>query len=239
MVLDIDEDRRRISLGMKQCKSNPWEEFAATHNKNDRVVGVIKSITDFGIFVGLDGGIDGLVHLSDLSWDIAGEEAVRNYKKGDELESVVLAVDAERERISLGVKQMAQDPFSGYLAANAKGAVVTGLIVAVDAKSATIGSQTTNRCNIDDHARVLLECGLVRSLCPLQWCLQVDLKSLVVTTFIDTHCWSVVRVGCGVVDQNVKAPELCNGFANNISSGSWVSNIGRTNSNFAFNTFHC
>ncbi len=167
MVLDIDEDRRRISLGMKQCKSNPWEEFAATHNKNDRVVGVIKSITDFGIFVGLDGGIDGLVHLSDLSWDIAGEEAVRNYKKGDELESVVLAVDAERERISLGVKQMAQDPFSGYLAANAKGAVVTGLIVAVDAKSATINlgdgiegvlrASEISRDQVDDARKVLRE----------------------------------------------------------------------------------
>ena len=114
VVLDIDEERRRISLGMKQCKPNPWEEFAATHNKSDRVVGTIKSITDFGVFIGLDGGIDGLVHLSDLSWDLPGEEAVRNYKKGDELETVVLAVDAERERISLGVKQLTEDAFSSY-----------------------------------------------------------------------------------------------------------------------------
>ncbi|MGR8948292.1 MAG: 30S ribosomal protein S1 [Gammaproteobacteria bacterium] len=138
VVLDIDEERRRISLGMKQCKPNPWEEFAATHNKNDRVVGTIKSITDFGVFIGLDGGIDGLVHLSDLSWDLPGEEAVRNYKKGDELETVVLAVDAERERISLGVKQLTEDAFTSYCAANNKGTIVTGKIVELDAKSATV-----------------------------------------------------------------------------------------------------
>ena len=138
VVLDIDEERRRISLGMKQCKPNPWEEFAATHNKNDRVVGTIKSITDFGVFIGLDGGIDGLVHLSDLSWDLPGEEAVRNYKKGDELETVVLAVDAERERISLGVKQLTEDAFTSYCATHNKGSIVTGKIVELDAKSATI-----------------------------------------------------------------------------------------------------
>ena len=138
MVLDIDEERRRISLGMKQCRSNPWEEFAATHNKNDRVAGKIKSITDFGIFIGLDGGIDGLVHLSDLSWDIPGEEMVRNYKKGDDLDTVVLAVDAERERISLGVKQLAQDPFSTYLAQYTRGVRVVGKLLEVDAKGATI-----------------------------------------------------------------------------------------------------
>src|SRR5690625_2296745 len=106
MILDIDEERRRISLGMKQCQANPWELFAATHNKNDRVSGTIKSITDFGIFVGLEGGIDGLVHLSDLSWDESGEEAVRNYKKGDEIDAVVLGIDTEKERISLGIKQL-------------------------------------------------------------------------------------------------------------------------------------
>jgi small subunit ribosomal protein S1 len=138
MVLDIDEERRRISLGMKQCRSNPWEEFAATHNKNDRVAGKIKSITDFGIFIGLDGGIDGLVHLSDLSWDLPGEEMVRNYKKGDDLDTVVLAVDAERERISLGVKQLAQDPFSTYLAQYTRGVRVVGKLLEVDAKGATI-----------------------------------------------------------------------------------------------------
>ncbi len=167
MVLDIDEERRRISLGMKQCQANPWEEFAALHNKNDRVAGTIKSITDFGIFIGLDGGIDGLVHLSDLSWEVPGEEAVRNYKKGDELETVVLAVDAERERISLGVKQLAQDPFSSYLADNAKGAVVRGSISDVDAKAATVllaeNVEGTIRANeishddVDDARKVLKE----------------------------------------------------------------------------------
>ena len=167
MVLDIDEDRRRISLGMKQCASNPWEEFAATRNKNDRVSGTIKSITDFGIFIGLDGGIDGLVHLSDLSWDLPGEEAVRNYKKGDELETVVLAVDAERERISLGVKQMAQDPFSSFVAENAKGTIVTGKIIEMDARNVTIAlmegvegimrASEISRDPVDDARKVLKE----------------------------------------------------------------------------------
>ncbi|EDX4038246.1 30S ribosomal protein S1 [Salmonella enterica] len=138
MVLDIDEERRRISLGLKQCKSNPWQQFAETHNKGDRVEGKIKSITDFGIFIGLDGGIDGLVHLSDISWNIAGEEAVREYKKGDEIAAVVLQVDAERERISLGVKQLAEDPFNNWVALNKKGAIVTGKVTAVDAKGATV-----------------------------------------------------------------------------------------------------
>ncbi|MGL4861001.1 MAG: 30S ribosomal protein S1 [Enterobacteriaceae bacterium] len=138
MVLDIDEERRRISLGLKQCKSNPWQQFAETHNKGDRVEGKIKSITDFGIFIGLEGGIDGLVHLSDISWNVAGEEAVREYKKGDEIAAVVLQVDAERERISLGVKQLAEDPFNNYLAMNKKGAIVKGKVTAVDAKGATV-----------------------------------------------------------------------------------------------------
>ncbi|WP_440864404.1 30S ribosomal protein S1 [Symbiopectobacterium purcellii] len=138
MVLDIDEERRRISLGLKQCKFNPWQLFAETHNKGDRVEGKIKSITDFGIFIGLDGGIDGLVHLSDISWNVAGEEAVREYKKGDEIAAVVLQVDAERERISLGVKQLAEDPFNNYLSLNKKGAIVTGKVTAVDAKGATV-----------------------------------------------------------------------------------------------------
>ena len=168
MVLDIDEERRRISLGMKQCRANPWDEFAATHNKGERVVGKIKSSTDFGIFIGLDGGIDGLVHLSDLSWDLPGEEVVRNYKKGDELETVVLAVDAERERISLGVKQLAQDPVSTYLAQHGKGVIVIGKIVAVDAKGATIdlaegveGSLRASEISIDavDDARKVLREG--------------------------------------------------------------------------------
>ncbi|POE01514.1 30S ribosomal protein S1 [Pectobacterium odoriferum] len=138
MVLDIDEERRRISLGLKQCKSNPWQLFAETHNKGDRVEGKIKSITDFGIFIGLDGGIDGLVHLSDISWNVAGEEAVREFKKGDEIAAVVLQVDAERERISLGVKQLAEDPFNNYLSVNKKGAIVIGKVTAVDAKGATV-----------------------------------------------------------------------------------------------------
>ncbi|CAQ84916.1 30s ribosomal protein s1 [Photorhabdus asymbiotica] len=138
MVLDIDEERRRISLGLKQCKANPWQLFAETHNKNDRVEGKIKSITDFGIFIGLDGGIDGLVHLSDISWNVTGEEAVREYKKGDEIAAVVLQVDAERERISLGIKQLAEDPFNNYLSVNKKGAIVTGKVTAVDAKGATV-----------------------------------------------------------------------------------------------------
>ena len=138
MILEIDEARRRISLGMKQCKSNPWDDFALNHKKGDKVKGQIKSITDFGVFIGLDGGIDGLVHLSDLSWSQPGEEAVRNYKKGDEVEAVVLAIDVERERISLGIKQMEGDPFGGFAASNEKGAVVTGKVKSLDAKGATI-----------------------------------------------------------------------------------------------------
>ncbi|MDY6992500.1 MAG: 30S ribosomal protein S1 [Pseudomonadota bacterium] len=138
MVLDIDEERRRISLGIKHCQVNPWDQFAATHNKNDKVVGTIKSITDFGIFIGLDGGIDGLVHLSDISWNMPGEEAVRQYKKGDQIETVVLAVDAERERISLGIKQLDKDPFSNFIAEYPKGSIVKGVVSEVDAKGATV-----------------------------------------------------------------------------------------------------
>lgn len=138
MVLEIDEERRRISLGLKQCKDSPWEAFATKFNKGDKISGKIKSITDFGIFIGLEGGIDGLVHLSDISWNVAGEEAVREYKKGDELEAMVLAVDPERERISLGVKQLQADPYNNYLGENAKGSIVTGVVKEVDAKGATI-----------------------------------------------------------------------------------------------------
>lgn len=138
MVLDVDEERRRISLGMKQVTSNPWETFAAIHKKGDKVSGQIKSITDFGIFIGLDGGIDGLVHLSDLSWNTTGEDVVRNFKKGDTLEAVVLAVDPERERISLGVKQLEQDPMGHYVASNAKGSIVKGKVKEVDAKGAVV-----------------------------------------------------------------------------------------------------
>ncbi len=168
MVLEIDEERRRISLGMKQCQPNPWEEFGVTHNKGDKVSGTIKSITDFGIFIGLDGGIDGLVHLSDISWDIPGEESIRNYKKGDELEAVVLTVDPPRERISLGIKQMEDDPFSSFLADHPKGSMLKGVVTAVDAKAATIDlghgiegqlkASDLSRDRIDD-ARTVLKVG--------------------------------------------------------------------------------
>jgi small subunit ribosomal protein S1 len=168
MVLDIDEERRRISLGMKQCHANPWEEFSATHNKGDHVNGTIKSITDFGIFIGLPGGIDGLVHLSDISWNEEGEDAVRDFKKGDELEAVVLSVDAERERISLGVKQLEKDPFSSFTAENPKGSIVKGVIKEVDAKAAivdlgdgvegTLRASELSRDRIED-ARSVLSAG--------------------------------------------------------------------------------
>ena len=139
IVLDIDGDRRRISLGLKQCTPNPWEEFANHHQKGDKISGKIKSITDFGIFIGLDGGIDGLIHLSDISWnEAAGEEAIRKYQKNDDLETVILAIDAERERISLGLKQLADDPVAQYLSENEKGTVVSGKVLEVEAKFATI-----------------------------------------------------------------------------------------------------
>lgn len=138
MVLEIDEERRRISLGMKQCKPNPWEEFAALHKKGEKIKGAIKSITDFGIFVGLEGGIDGLIHLSDISWNEPGEEAIRKFKKGDEIEAVILAIDPERERISLGIKQLEQDPFQNFLAAHERGSIVTGVVKEVDAKGAVV-----------------------------------------------------------------------------------------------------
>ena len=138
MILEIDEDRRRISLGMKQCQANPWEEFATNHNKGDKISGAVKSITDFGVFVGLPGGIDGLVHLSDLSWTEAGEEAVRKYKKGEEVEAVVLAIDVEKERISLGIKQLEGDPFGNFISVNDKGSLVKGSVKSVDAKGAVV-----------------------------------------------------------------------------------------------------
>lgn len=138
MILEIDEDRRRISLGMKQCQANPWEEFAANHNKGDKLSGAVKSITDFGVFVGLPGGIDGLVHLSDLSWTESGEEAVRKYKKGEEVEAVVLAIDVDKERISLGIKQLEGDPFGNFISVNDKGSLVKGTVKSVDAKGAVV-----------------------------------------------------------------------------------------------------
>jgi small subunit ribosomal protein S1 len=138
MVLDVDEERRRISLGLKQCQANPWKEFAENYNRGDKVAGQIKSITDFGIFIGLSGNIDGLVHLSDISWDQPGEEAVRNYQKGQQIEAMVLSIDPERERISLGIKQLAKDPFSAYIADNPKGTIVKGVVKEVDARGAII-----------------------------------------------------------------------------------------------------
>ncbi len=138
MVLEVDSERRRISLGMKQCTGNPWDEFAATHQRNDKITGEIKSITDFGVFIGLEGGIDGLIHLSDLSWDREGEDAVRDFKKGDQITAVVLSVDPDRERISLGIKQAQDDPFNAYVGAHSKGASVRGVISSVDAKGAVV-----------------------------------------------------------------------------------------------------
>ena len=149
MILEIDEERRRISLGMKQCKVNPWEEFSAMHNKGEKISGKIKSITDFGIFIGLEGGIDGLVHMSDISWKENDEEVIRDYKKGDEVETIILAVDPERERISLGVKQLEQDPFQNFIAANEKGSLIKGTVKEVDAKGAVISLAD----NIDGYLR--------------------------------------------------------------------------------------
>jgi len=165
MILDVDVERRRISLGMKQCQTNPWDDFSNNHDKGDLVKGQIKSITDFGIFVGLAGGIDGLVHLSDVSWSSPGEEAVRDYKKGDEIEAIVLAVDPERERISLGVKQMDTDPFSTYMSEHPRGSIVTGTITEVDARQATVNlaegidgvirASEISRDRVDDASTVL------------------------------------------------------------------------------------
>ncbi len=165
MVLDVDEERRRISLGMKQVTSNPWETFAVLHKKGDKVEGQVKSITDFGIFIGLEGGIDGLVHLSDISWNTTGEDVIREFKKGDTVEAVVLAVDPERERISLGIKQMEQDPFGQYMASNSRGSIVTGTIKEVDAKGALveladgiegyIAARDISRERVDDASKVL------------------------------------------------------------------------------------
>jgi len=173
MILEIDEERRRISLGIKHCQENPWNEFATQHNKNDKVSGYIKSITDFGIFVGLDGGIDGLVHLSDISWNVPGEEAVRKYKKGDQIEAVVLAVDPTRERISLGIKQLEKDPFSHFLAEHPKGSLVTGVVSEVDSGKAIVQLdegvegilrvQELSREHIEDARQVLREGAAVEA----------------------------------------------------------------------------
>jgi small subunit ribosomal protein S1 len=168
MVLDVDEERRRISLGLKQCKANPWKEFAENYNRGDKVAGQIKSITDFGIFIGLSGNIDGLVHLSDISWDVPGEEAVRNYTKSQQVEAMVLSIDPERERISLGIKQLAKDPFSGYIAEHPRGSIVIGTVKEVDQRGAVIDlgngvegqlrAQELARDRVDD-ARTVLKVG--------------------------------------------------------------------------------
>jgi small subunit ribosomal protein S1 len=175
MILEIDEERRRISLGMKQCMPNPWDDFAREYKKGDKVKGQIKSITDFGVFVGLSGGIDGLVHLSDLSWSAAGEEAVKNFKKGEEVEAVVLSIDVERERISLGVKQLEGDPFTNFIASHEKNSVVNGTVKSVDAKGAVITVAGTDvegylrasefsRDRIDDLSKVLKEGDTVQAM---------------------------------------------------------------------------
>lgn len=189
MVLDIDEERRRISLGLKQCQDNPWDAFATTCKKGDKVSGKIKSITDFGIFIGLPGGIDGLIHLSDLSWNDTGETVVRQYKKGQELEAIVLAIDAERERISLGIKQLEQDPFSMYVANNAKGAIVQGTVQEVDAKGAiilladsvegTLKASELGRDRVDDASTVLKVGEQVESKI-----INIDRKNRVITLSI-------------------------------------------------------
>lgn len=175
VVLDLDEERRRISLGMKQCQSNPWEAFSATHNKGDKLAGKIKSITDFGVFVGLDGGIDGLVHLSDISWHEAGEEAIRNFKKGDEIESMILSIDPERERISLGIKQLEKDPVSNFVAENPKGTIVNGVVKEIDAKSVlieleegvegTLRAADISRDHVADARDVFKEGDTVEAMC--------------------------------------------------------------------------
>jgi small subunit ribosomal protein S1 len=167
MVLEIDDTRRRISLGMKQCKGNPWEDFSAIHKKGDKIAGVIKSITDFGVFIGLDGDIDGLVHLSDISWDEKGEEELLSYKKGMEIETVILAIDSDRERISLGIKQLEQDPFQEFLGSNDKNSIVKGTVKEVDAKGAVIlladgiegylRASELNRDRVDDARNILTE----------------------------------------------------------------------------------
>ena len=189
MALDIDEERRRISLGIKQCLPNPWEEFAAKYNKNDRVTGTIKSITDFGIFIGLEGGIDGLVHLSDLSWILPGEEAVRQYKKGMEIDAVVLAIDAERERISLGIKQIEKDPFSAYLAQHEKGSIVKGTVLKIEPQGITVNlaagvegyirTSELSRDPVDDPKKIMREGQEIEAMF-----MAVDRKKRIITLSI-------------------------------------------------------
>ncbi len=208
MVLDIDEERRRISLGIKQCTVNPWEDFGTKFNKGDKISGKIKSITDFGIFIGLDGGIDGLVHLSDISWNENGEEAVRNYKKGDELETVILSIDPERERISLGVKQLESDPFSEYVAEHDKGTIINGKVIAVDAKSATVEimdgveailkASEISRDKVEDARNVLNEGDAVEAIIT-----SVDRKNRIINISVKSK--DEVPTKAAVKEQRVKA----------------------------------
>jgi len=211
MVLDIDEERRRISLGIKQCTMNPWEEFGTKFNKGDKISGKIKSITDFGIFIGLDGGIDGLVHLSDISWNDSGEEAVRAYKKGDELETVILSIDPERERISLGVKQLDSDPFAEYAAENDKGTIVKGKVLSVDAKAAiveliegveaTLKASDISRDKVEDARNVLNEGDEVEAVIS-----NIDRKNRVINLSIKAK--DAAEEKQALADQRAKSEEL-------------------------------
>ena len=208
MVLDIDEERRRISLGIKQCTMNPWEEFGTKFEKGAKISGKIKSITDFGIFIGLDGGIDGLVHLSDISWNDTGEEAVRAYKKGDELETVILSIDPERERISLGVKQLDSDPFAEYASENDKGTLVTGKVISVDAKAAiveiaegveaTLKASEISREKVEDARNVLKEGDSVEAIIS-----NVDRKNRVINLSIKSK--DAVADKQAIADQRAKS----------------------------------
>lgn len=210
MVLDIDEERRRISLGIKQCQENPWDAFGRLSAKGDKISGKIKSITDFGIFIGLDGGIDGLVHLSDISWQETGEEAVRKYKKGDELETVILAVDPERERISLGIKQLDSDPFTDYVAENDKGTIITGTVKSVDAKAAVIAladdveavlkASEISRDKVEDARNALKEGDSVEAKI-----ISVDRKNRVISLSVKSK--DVAEEKAAVKDHSAKTAE--------------------------------
>ncbi len=203
MVLEIDEDKRRISLGMKQCKPNPWDDFAQSFNRGDRVKGPVKSITDFGVFVGLAAGIDGLVHLSDLSWNEPGEAAVRNYKKGQEVEAIVLAIDVERERISLGIKQLDSDPFTNFMTLNDRGATVAGTVKTVDAKGAEINlgddilgylrASEISRDRVEDARNVLKEGEEITAVI-----INIDRKT------------RNIQLSIKAKDQALKSNKLCN-----------------------------
>ena len=218
MVLEIDEERRRISLGMKQCRANPWEEFADNSRKGDKVRGQIKSITDFGVFIGLNGGIDGLVHLSDLSWNQPGEEAVRNFKKGDEVEAVVLAIDTERERISLGIKQMEGDPFNSYAAVHEKGAIVKGTVRSVDPKGAVVDiggdleaylrASEISRDRVEDARNHMKEGDIVEAMI-----INVDRKNRQINLSIKAK-------------DNVETAETMNRMAAETSAATGTTNLG-------------